>query len=474
MAEKNIPNCAGFSFRFKARGRHIASLCNCRATHKLDDKDKQVGIFFDRNRLIEKSWLTKLPCAALGLILCPELVMGATLMLDSHLDSPPSYVQYSAAPHPIEKILMDSLSAIREKRMDTALHGIETLIEKHPEFRLAQLIYGDLLLSKGHWITNLGNHPDAPQDKLLGLREEIHQRVKHYSYRPAPNTLPSYLIRPGKDLARLVIVDIDQSRLYVFEHHRGRIRLRGDYYASVGKNGFPKRSEGDQKTPIGLYVTTKGISSNKLPNRYGIAAFPVDYPNKWDKRLGRTGHGIWIHGVSPDTYSRPPRSSDGCIAVANQDLLSIKEILAVPNTPVIITEHISWTHQREIAIRRNRFEVQFDRWRRDWESRDNGRYAGHYARDFENETGDRASWLEHKRRVNAKKQYIEVSVSNLSILGYPGEPDIVQVTFDQDYRSSNYNLRSKKRQYWRKENDGKGNGVEEDGVWRIVYEDTLR
>nr|VFJ64142.1 MAG: hypothetical protein BECKFM1743C_GA0114222_103611 [Candidatus Kentron sp. FM] len=25
--------------------------CNCRATHKLDDKDKQVGIFFDRNRL---------------------------------------------------------------------------------------------------------------------------------------------------------------------------------------------------------------------------------------------------------------------------------------------------------------------------------------------------------------------------------------------------------------------------------------
>nr|VFJ59269.1 MAG: hypothetical protein BECKFM1743C_GA0114222_102421 [Candidatus Kentron sp. FM]VFJ62243.1 MAG: hypothetical protein BECKFM1743A_GA0114220_103031 [Candidatus Kentron sp. FM]VFK12452.1 MAG: hypothetical protein BECKFM1743B_GA0114221_102431 [Candidatus Kentron sp. FM] len=33
-----------------ARQAH-SDLCNCRATHKLDDKDKQVGIFFDRNRL---------------------------------------------------------------------------------------------------------------------------------------------------------------------------------------------------------------------------------------------------------------------------------------------------------------------------------------------------------------------------------------------------------------------------------------
>nr|VFJ51684.1 MAG: hypothetical protein BECKFM1743C_GA0114222_101001 [Candidatus Kentron sp. FM] len=29
----------------------LSPLANCRATRKLDDKDKQVGIFFDRNRL---------------------------------------------------------------------------------------------------------------------------------------------------------------------------------------------------------------------------------------------------------------------------------------------------------------------------------------------------------------------------------------------------------------------------------------
>ncbi|VFN01980.1 MAG: Phosphoglycolate phosphatase, HAD superfamily [Candidatus Kentron sp. G] len=51
LAEKNIPNCAGFSFGFKARGRCIVHYVTVIATQKLDDKDKQVGIFFDRNRL---------------------------------------------------------------------------------------------------------------------------------------------------------------------------------------------------------------------------------------------------------------------------------------------------------------------------------------------------------------------------------------------------------------------------------------
>ncbi|VFN03739.1 MAG: hypothetical protein BECKG1743E_GA0114224_106501 [Candidatus Kentron sp. G] len=51
LAEKNIPNCAGFSSGFKARGRRIVNYVTVIATQKLDDKDKQVGIFFDRNRL---------------------------------------------------------------------------------------------------------------------------------------------------------------------------------------------------------------------------------------------------------------------------------------------------------------------------------------------------------------------------------------------------------------------------------------
>lgn len=359
---------------------------------------------------------------------------------------------------------MNSLYAIRDSRIDVALRGMETLVETHPEFRLAQLIYGDLLLSKGHLITNVGSYPDAPSDKVVGLREEARQRFKHHLYFPNLSTLPEYLVRLGEDLTRVAVVDISKSRLYLYDRRDKKIHLRGDYYVSVGKNGFPKRSEGDRKTPIGVYVTTGSISSDGLPDRYGVGAFPINYPNEWDKRFGRTGNGIWIHGVSKDTYSRTPRASDGCIVIANEDLLSIKDILSTPNTPVILAKKISWVENEDIVALQNRFQEQFHRWRRDWESLNYRNYAKYYSQDFRNETKSRVSWLRRKRYVNAGKRYIKVRISNLSIFGYPGERDMLVVTFDQDYRSNNYSNRSKKRQYWRQEKNN---------IWRIVYENTL-
>nr|VFK61991.1 MAG: Murein L,D-transpeptidase YafK [Candidatus Kentron sp. TUN] len=391
-------------------------------------------------------------------------VVGLTLVLDTHINTHIPRRHHRNFSQTTEGILMNSLYAIRDSRIDVALRGMETLVETHPEFRLAQLIYGDLLLSKGHLITNVGSYPDAPSDKVVGLREEARQRFKHHLYFPNLSTLPEYLVRLGEDLTRVAVVDISKSRLYLYDRRDKKIHLRGDYYVSVGKNGFPKRSEGDRKTPIGVYVTTGSISSDGLPDRYGVGAFPINYPNEWDKRFGRTGNGIWIHGVSKDTYSRTPRASDGCIVIANEDLLSIKDILSTPNTPVILAKKISWVENEDIVALQNRFQEQFHRWRRDWESLNYRNYAKYYSQDFRNETKSRVSWLRRKRYVNAGKRYIKVRISNLSIFGYPGERDMLVVTFDQDYRSNNYSNRSKKRQYWRQEKNN---------IWRIVYENTL-
>ena len=50
LPEKNIPECAGFSFVFKARQPAHSKLCN--GWHNAEDarKDKPAGMFFDRNR----------------------------------------------------------------------------------------------------------------------------------------------------------------------------------------------------------------------------------------------------------------------------------------------------------------------------------------------------------------------------------------------------------------------------------------
>jgi len=62
--------------------------------------------------------------------------------------------------------------------------------------------------------------------------------------------------------------------------------------------------------------------------------------------------------------------------------------------------------------------------------------------------------------VNSGKQWIKVGTTNISMFRNPGKEEMVVVTFDQDYRSSNLSNVMKKRQYWMKE----------DGVWKIVYE----
>jgi len=378
---------------------------------------------------------------------------------------------------------MDFLAAMEKNGAEATLHEIEAFLEDHPKFHLAQLVHGDLLLSQGRPITHMGDLPGVSdrktEEKIQSLREEARRRLGRYLNPPPPDTLPGYLIRPDRERTWFIVVEMGRSRLYLYENKKGRFRRHSDFYASVGKNGFPKQSEGDQKTPIGVYRIVGSRPADKLPDRYGAAAFPIDYPNAWDKRLGRTGHGIWIHGVSSDTYSRPPHSSDGCIAMANEDLLSLKKILAIPGTPVILAEYAPWMKSAAINERRLAFEAQFERWRRDWESRDPTRYARHYSQSFRNRSGNRSAWLRQKTRVNASKRYIRIGVSDLAILGYPGEPNTVEVVFAQDYQSNNYNSRSKKRQYWRLEKAERGRGragkkdQNAEGVWRIVYEDAF-
>ena len=109
--------------------------------------------------------------------------------------------------------------------------------------------------------------------------------------------------------------------------------------------------------------------------------------------------------------------------------------------------------------------IQIEAWERAWESLDTPRYAKFYSEDFRTETKSLRTWLQHKTRVNAAKQFIDIDLNGLSILGYPGEDDLVVASFTQDYRSSNFSSLADKRQYWKRELDG---------AWRIVYEGTVK
>jgi murein L,D-transpeptidase YafK len=362
-----------------------------------------------------------------------------------------------------ESGLSGVVEAIETNRLALALQRVERLIAEHPNFRLAHLIRGDLLLARTRPLQTFGDVvKTVPQEKVDDLRAEALVRLRALRDRPGSGRLPRTILQLHPGQKHALVVDSRRSRLYVFENADGRPQYVADYYVSLGKRGVDKARAGDQKTPIGVYHVTANLPRQKLTDYYGAGAYPINYPNEWDKRLGRDGYGIWVHGTPPDTYSRPPRASDGCIVLANPDLLSVGRFMQVGMTPVIIAEEIEWADADALQAERVALAGALESWRSDWESRDTERYLAHYAAAFRSEAQDLAAWAAHKRGVNAAKKWIRVGLAQVAMFRYPGNADFVVVTFAQDYRSSNLSNTMRKRQYWQKQ----------DGRWRILYEGT--
>lgn len=360
-----------------------------------------------------------------------------------------------------EQALSGVVRAIESNRLGLALQRVEQLIAEHPNFRLAHLIRGDLLLARARPLQTFGNVvKTVPREGVEDLRAEALVRLRALRERPGDERLPRAILQLHPGQTHALVVDSRRSRLYVFQNVAGRPQYVADYYVSLGKRGVDKAREGDQKTPIGVYHVTANLPRQKLTDFYGAGAYPINYPNPWDRQLGRNGYGIWVHGTPPDTYSRPPRASDGCIVLANPDLLLVGRFVQVGTTPVVIADEVEWADAVALEHERAGLADALERWRADWESRDTGRYLAHYAAGFRDGARDFAAWAAHKRAVNAAKSWIRVGVSRVTMLRYPRESDFVAVSFEQDYRSSNLTNTMRKLQYWKKVG----------GRWRILYE----
>jgi len=356
----------------------------------------------------------------------------------------------------LERVLQD----IADAKLPAALAEADRLAARYPTWRLAHLVRGDLLRARAAPISGFGDAAGARSSRMADLRDEALARLRALRERPPEDRIPRYLLQFDRMQGSAIVVDAGRSRVYVYENADGTPRLVQDFYSTLGRNGVDKLREGDRKTPLGVYHVTTMLPGRKLPDLYGWGAFPISYPNEWDRMAGRTGYGIWLHGVPSDTYARAPRASDGCIALANADIAELAKRVQVGVTPVIIADRIEWTTPQASREERAAFLRELEAWRHDWESLDTERYLAHYARSFRSDGMDRAAWSGKKRRVNKAKRWIKVSLDNMSLLRSPGKQALMVVSFDQDYRSSNLAERMRKRQYW----------IQEGGRWRIAHE----
>ena len=364
----------------------------------------------------------------------------------------------------VEASLVRALESLKTDGIKPALRELDATLAKNPNFRLGHLIKGDLLMAKAGAptaFTGLASQPEL----VASLKQEAKARFSRYFDGPPSGSLPTALLQLSPDQPHVLLVDSENSRMYVYKNVEGTPQYVADFYVSVGKNGLEKERQGDQRTPLGVYQVTSSVAREKLIDFYGPGAFPINYPNEWDKRSAKTGSGIWIHGTPSNTYSRPPRASDGCVVLTNDDFARIAQYVIPGVTPIVIASSVKWQSPGEWLATRTILAESLSGWKRDWESLNMEKYLAHYSQKFDADGKGFGSWADSKRRINSGKNFVSVEISNLSVFEYPLGAEampMAMVTFDQNYKSSNNSSKMKKRQYWQR-----------DGTqWKIIYEGT--
>ncbi len=358
-----------------------------------------------------------------------------------------------------EELMVKSLLAISSGDIQKALDTLDQVLANTPNFKLAQMVKGDLLMARGLQFHTFGTANPSSED-VLGYKDEARKRIERYLAKDTHSYIPEPVWQLDESQPYIFVVDADKSRLFVYRNDNGSLQYNADFYVTIGKNGGEKKYAGDKRTPLGVYYTAPKLTQ-KLADMYGDAAYPLSYPNEWDTRQGKTGSGIWLHGTPHDTYSRPPQSSDGCVVLGNQDLNTLSPILQHGSVPVIIGKNMEWLKSNQGSKDKQMLLDEIENWRRDWQSQDTDIYLSHYSNSFSNGSLDFNHWAEEKRRIQASKPRVDIKISNLSVLRYPNSPaPMVVVTFDQSFRSSVLDSQMRKRQYWIFEKDR----------WKIIYE----
>lgn len=230
-----------------------------------------------------------------------------------------------------------------------------------------------------------------------------------------------------------LIVDKSQQRLTVWKVKDGEPTLVESYKCSTGENDGDKWVRGDMRTPEGVYFFCSVIDGRTLPPKYGLWAFTTDYPNFVDRRRGKNGDGIWLHGRDKPLGPKP--DSNGCVAVENQDLIKISKFVRLQSTPVIVVEKMLMAPRSRIVEQERELRTFIEEWRQKWESRDLEGYMSHYSPNFQSCWLDYNGWQEKKRKLNKRYSKIRVRLGAVYLYRQNG---LITAIFTQTYGSDSF------------------------------------
>lgn len=376
-----------------------------------------------------------------------------------------------------EKRLVEILEQIERREINAAFRAVAELTAEVPQFRAAQLLYADLLRLRTGGVPlgeklaqsqatpskrnqGVADQSIAPPEFFQGLQSELQRRRLAAIDQPPVGMIPSNFQHLSPTVRHAIAVDTSKSRLYVFANSATGVELINNFYITVGRLGVNKRSEGDQRTPLGVYFVGRQIPGTKLPDLYGKGALTVNYPNDWDRVMGRSGSGIWLHGVPSDQFARVPQASDGCVVLSNPDISYLMESID-RRTPVLIAEKLDWVTPQWTLPKpsSDSFMQDVEQWRNAWRDNDVPSLSKLYATDLS------SAELLNKRRsqLSSLVPLPKLDIRDLSVYNWQEEAGEIRIVNLQVSQARGNQTAPTVRQYWRKSQ----------GRWQIFSEDVL-
>ncbi len=349
-----------------------------------------------------------------------------------------------------------------------ALAKARDLVRDYPNFQLAQLVYADLLATQvppAHAFsdaTGIGRLRSDPA--MADLREESRRRLQALRERPPAGTVPSQFLALSTRSRYAIAVDASRSRLYLLENSDKGLQLVADYYVSVGKSGIGKATEGDARTPLGVYYVTSSLDPKSLRDFYGAGALPINYPNPYDVRRGKTGSGIWLHGTPPQQFSRAPLASDGCVVMANPDLKQLLRKVQIGATPVVTAPSLQWIPRPQAEKEAQTFTSAISAWK---DARANGNEAQlkkFYLPDFQRSSSSNKKNTDGFSVLHDEVEYAQgkrVQFKDMSFLHWRDGDDTMVATFGEVFEGEKSGRT--RRQYW----------LRQGSEWKLFHEEIL-
>ena len=118
-----------------------------------------------------------------------------------------------------ETLLAKSLLEITQGKNDQALNTVDELIKTIPNFKLAYLVRGDLLMAQAQQLQGFGGSDSNQTEAIKDLQDEARVRIEHYLSKQNTESAPNLLLAPNENQRHVIVIDTDKSRLYLYKNN---------------------------------------------------------------------------------------------------------------------------------------------------------------------------------------------------------------------------------------------------------------